>query len=93
MGDGLTRLRQALQTHGYGFNDDWKCIGGVVNDCTKKRYNWYERGVASSFHGVWWNPGIATDIPKIRDEMRTEVIATHPKLLPIVELPPQPKPR
>jgi len=82
-------LQEALLTHGYGFNDDWKCIGTVVNDCMKNQYNWLERRLARSLD----NPWLPTDIPRIRDDMRRDVIADNPNLPSIVESPGPPRRR
>lgn len=76
-------LQRALLTHGYGFDDDWKCIGGVVSDCMRTHYNWFERRLARNFDNPWF----PTDIPRIRDDMRNRLRKRNPNLPPIVEEP------
>jgi hypothetical protein len=73
-------LQFALLTHGYGFDDDWKCIGGVVAKCMDGFYNGFELWLAETFH----TPNLPTNIPSIRDSMREGVANDNPDLPRIV---------
>ena len=64
-------LRMALKLHGYGTDEDWKCIGDVVMKATKEHYDALEIAmskVGSKILGV-----DMLDVPTMRDGMRDEI--------------------